>query len=95
MSGPLISRSRNFTDFDIARSRSRHNQKNKDDIGDRVSLERAHNSDNSSTISTPPNSPDTTRKVISFDHNDRDNPYNWHWVRPQPKTINVETETSL
>lgn len=66
--------------FDIARSRSRRNQKNKDDISERISLQRADNSDSSSTISATLNSPDPTRKILSFDHDDPDNPYNWHWV---------------
>lgn len=87
-------RAHKFTDFDIARSCSQRNQKNKDDISERISLERADNSDNSSTVSTSPDSPDSTRKVISFDHDDPDNPFNWHWVRSCPKINYAETETS-
>jgi hypothetical protein len=66
--------------FGIARSRPRRDQINKDDISERVSLERADNSDNSSTISASPNSSDPTKIIVSFDHDDPDNPYNWHWV---------------
>ncbi|KAE9988706.1 hypothetical protein EG328_008723 [Venturia inaequalis] len=62
-------------------SHSRRNQKNKNDTSNRIVLERADISDNSSAISPSHNSPESTRKLISFDYDDRDNPYNWHWVR--------------
>ncbi|TLD27697.1 MFS general substrate transporter [Venturia nashicola] len=62
-------------------SRSRRNHKNKDNISDRISLQRTDDSDKSSTISTTVSSPDSTRKIISFHHDDHDDPHNWHWAK--------------